>query len=244
MTTLVSFSTRQATVVVARSNYSIVSAENASVSPSVPPSQRASDPNPPLQPPIDNNQPALHLDSYRAVLCWLLNYTDAGLAPPSSIAQSFWSSDKQLADGPARYGIVAQNLQSLLAFPAWLFNANNWANLALRPNVMIDSLPREHYTRALIVAPVTKLRVDKAMFGLFLGLQGGVMLFACGMMVWIWVQSRRRDLVWGTAFPVFDVAFKARVAMDGAALERDVIGASSGDVVRIMENAKVHVKVD
>src|SRR3954463_16824253 len=67
----------------------------------------------------------LELPAYRDALRWLLNYTAADLPPPSSIAESFWSSQKLLAD-PSTWGILSQNFQSLLVFPFWLFNSNNW----------------------------------------------------------------------------------------------------------------------
>lgn len=90
--------------------------------------------------------------AYRSALNWLLNYTSAGIPGPSSIAQSFWSSNLQMGD-PSTYGILVQNYQSVLAFPFWLFNDNNWGNLALRSNQTVPGMPHEFYTQASIVAP-------------------------------------------------------------------------------------------
>jgi hypothetical protein len=74
----------------------------------------------------------MDVPAYRSALRWLLNFTAEGLPPPSSIVESFWGADDQLNGGPATYGLLLQEFQSVLAFPLWLFNANNFGNIALK----------------------------------------------------------------------------------------------------------------
>ncbi|KAK3395199.1 hypothetical protein B0H63DRAFT_556259 [Podospora didyma] len=96
ITTIVAFYTTKATVVAARSNYSIVSITGTDDLPA----------------PVER----LNTTAYRGALRWLLNCTDADMPPPSSVAQSFWSSSSQLRD-PSTHSILTQHFQSILAFP-------------------------------------------------------------------------------------------------------------------------------
>ncbi|KAK8032113.1 hypothetical protein PG990_001847 [Apiospora arundinis] len=150
----------------------------------------------------------LDLPAYRDALRWLLNYTDANLPPPTSIAQSFWSSQGLLED-PSAWGILAQNFQSILVFPFWLFNANNWGNTQIQLNATISTMPPEFYTEASLVEPYTKLRVDKGMFALFLTLQIVALLFVAGVVVWAWLGKRPARKA--SSFPLFDILFRAEL---------------------------------
>lgn len=237
ITTRLSMYTRSASFVAARSNYSIVSI-----------SQTTS--------PSAITTTALDLPSYRAALTWLLNYTAAAIPAPSSIAESFWSSNLQLGGGPATYGIVTQNFQSVLAFPTWLFNANNWGNSALRSNVTVPGMPGQFYTTAGVVRPVATYAFDEGMFGLFVGLQGVAMVFMWGVLCWIWVggggsgggtgagngTSRRRSLPDTSSFPLFDVLYRTQV--DGERWTGEEIARVSGSegVVGCMKGAVVRTK--
>ncbi|KAK8856787.1 hypothetical protein PGQ11_012699 [Apiospora arundinis] len=187
MTIQVSFHSLQASFVSSRKNYTIVSI-------------------------VDTTEatPILDLDlpAYRDALRWLLNYTDANLPPPTSIAQSFWSSQGLLED-PSAWGILAQNFQSILVFPFWLFNANNWGNTQIQLNATISTMPPEFYTEASLVEPYTKLRVDKGMFALFLTLQIVALLFVAGVVVWVWL--RKRPARKASSFPLFDILFRAEL---------------------------------
>ncbi|KAK6849277.1 hypothetical protein PG995_013110 [Apiospora arundinis] len=187
MTIQVSFHSLQASFVSSRKNYTIVSI-------------------------VDTTEatPILDLDlpAYRDALRWLLNYTDANLPPPTSIAQSFWSSQGLLED-PSAWGILAQNFQSILVFPFWLFNANNWGNTQIQLNATISTMPPEFYTEASLVEPYTKLRVDKGMFALFLTLQIVALLFVAGVVVWVWLGKRPARKA--SSFPLFDILFRAEL---------------------------------
>ncbi|KAK5627505.1 hypothetical protein RRF57_003220 [Xylaria bambusicola] len=187
ITTTLSAFTRSATIVAARSNYSIIDVADISA---------------PLL------LPDFEIDSYRIALNWLLNYSAAAIPAPSSVAQSFWSSTDQLMD-PSTYGILQQNFQSILAFPFWLFNNNNWGNIELRSNQITPSLPPQFYTEASIVAPFTKIRFNRSMFALFLALQGLATFFCWATLCWLWLGPKivTKMSLWS----LFDVAYKTDV---------------------------------
>ena len=92
----------------------------------------------------------IDLIAYREFLRWLLNYTASDIPAPSSIAQSFFNSYAQL-DSPYTYGIAQQNFQSIVAFPFWLFNNNNWGNIAVKSDTLEAALPPQFYTKVLSV---------------------------------------------------------------------------------------------
>ena len=73
---------------------------------------------------------------------------------------------------PSTSVVLSQNFQSILTFPFWLFNANNYGNTALQAQQIIPMLPMEFYTEASIVAPYVKIKFDWVMFVIFLVLQG------------------------------------------------------------------------
>ncbi|KAJ9144673.1 hypothetical protein NKR23_g5763 [Pleurostoma richardsiae] len=218
ITTAVSFYTRQATIVAARSNYSILSVEETTT--------------PILIPDVD-------LAGYRKALAWLLNYTAADIPGPSSIAQSFWSSGAQ-PQSPSSYGILEQNFQSILAFPFWLFKSNNWANTILRSNELVEGLRPQFYTKASVVAPHVKIKFNQTMFILFLVLQGLTIVFLWGVLAWEWLG--RRTLPLTSSFPLYDAAFRARV--DGEAWQLDMVNASNSEIVDIMKDARATAKAE
>ncbi|ETS80633.1 hypothetical protein PFICI_08162 [Pestalotiopsis fici W106-1] len=184
ITAEVSFYTLQTSLVASRLNYSILGV-------------------------FDSTQPAqiydLDLPAYRESLRWLLNFTAADLPAPSAIAQSFWGSQMQLSD-PSTWGILAQNFQSILVFPFWLFNANNWGNTELKENVTVSTLPPDFYTQASLIEPYSKLDVDDTMFAIFLGFQSLAMGFVLCVLVWIWTGSRVPPKM--SSFPLFDLSFR------------------------------------
>lgn len=210
--------TRRATFVAARANYSIVSVAQTTAPAAV-----------------------THLDmgAYRAALTWLLNYTAAAVPAPSSIAESFWSSNLQLGGGPSTHGILTQNFQSLLAFPTWLFNQNNWGNTALRSNRTVPGMPEEFYTTAQVVKPVSTYDFDPGMFGLFVGLQGAAILFIWVALFWVWLGNGHMPET--SSFALFDMKYKTRV--EGERLTVDEITRVSGsEVVGCMKGAVVRTK--
>ncbi|KAI4864525.1 hypothetical protein F4820DRAFT_448962 [Hypoxylon rubiginosum] len=174
---------------------------------------------------VDN----IDLPAYKLALDWLLNYTAAGISAPSSIVSNFWIAADQLRD-PLTYGILLFNFQSILVFPFWLFNANNWGNTALQSQTIIDTLPSEFYTRTSIVAPYTKLRFDSGMFYLFVALQGSAIIFTWGVLLGVWFQPRIFPML--SSFPLFDVAFKAKIEVKGD--QKKILTADSSDIIGIM----------
>ena len=240
ITTSVSFYTRQATVVASRSNYTIVSIAETTVREysDAPDSSSEADH-------IRDNQPPqllmdMDLSQYRSALRWLLNYTAANIPAPSSISQSFWSGTEQLKD-PSTYGILAQNFQSILVFPFWLFNSNNWGNIELRANQTTTTMPTQFYTTASIVAPYVKIKFNLAMFIVFVVLQGSTMIFIWGVLCWVLFGSR--TITRTSAYPIFDVAFKAKVNNE-TATEATLLQANSWTVIDIMKDVKAYGKGD
>lgn len=221
ITTRVEFYTRQATAIASRSNYTIVSVE------SITPPEMITD---------------IDLTAYREVLRWLLNYTASDIPAPSSIAQSFFNSYAQL-DSPYTYGIAAQNFQSIVAFPFWLFNDNNWGNIAVKSDVLETGLPPQFYTTVSIVEPYVKLKFDNAMFVLCVVLQGLVLVFVWSVLIWTWL--RRESLTSGaSAFPFFDARHKVRVDGEEGFSGRLAATAQTSDIIRTMKNATVRDKED
>ncbi|KAH6660903.1 hypothetical protein BKA67DRAFT_617481 [Truncatella angustata] len=192
ITTTMAVFSRRATVLAGLANFSIVSTES-------------------LSPPVRLED--LDIASYELALKWLLNYTATNIPAPSSIIESFWVSDVQLTS-PTTHGLLTQSFQSILAFPFWLFNANNYGNTALKTQDMIDTLPIEFYTQVAVVAPYSKIGFDKGMFIAFIVLQGAALLFIWVVLAWVWVFVGAREasaLPKITSFPIFDVGFKSRV---------------------------------
>ncbi|KAI1767922.1 hypothetical protein GGR53DRAFT_480172 [Hypoxylon sp. FL1150] len=217
MTTTMSVFTRQATVVTARSNYSIINVES-------------------LTPPVPLIE-GIDLQSYRAALNWLLNSSAANVPPPSSVSQSFWSSPAQMMDN-STYGILSQNFQSILAFPFWLFNENNWGNVETKSNQTNPALPAYFRTQASIVSPYSKIRFDPTMFALFVALQGLATALTWAALLWAWRVSQ--SLPTSSSFPLFDFAFRARLEGDVEVSETPV--NKNRDIIRLMKDITVHKK--
>lgn len=177
--------------------------------------------------------------AYRESLRWLLNYTAADLPPPSSIAQSFWGAKTQLQD-PATWGIQFQHFQSILVFPFWLFNANNWGNPQTHANTTVPNLPSEFYTKASIVEPYSKIKFQPAMFALFLVLQILSLLFICGVVLWAWLKSRAPLKT--SSFPLFDIAFRVEVPSSTEGKDLEQLGDS--EIVHLMKDAKAVSRVE
>lgn len=102
----------------------------------------------------------LPIDALKQAYSWVLNATAAGIPGPSSLAQYFWSANDQLNN--EYYSMEAyQHFQSLLAFPFWHFNDNNYGNVKLDSKNIIDSLPKAFYTTAAVDKPMSKISVDE-----------------------------------------------------------------------------------
>ncbi|KAM0719382.1 hypothetical protein Q7P37_005287 [Cladosporium fusiforme] len=176
---------RRATVTCARSNLSIVAVHD-------------------LSPPIE--QADLDIDALKRSFTWLTNATAADIPFFSSVAQFFWTSwptlnDEHFSGEPYRL------FQSLLAFPFWHFNDNNYGNIELDPTVPLETLPQEFHTVASVDKPMNKIVVDRGMLIAFCVLQS-----TCVAWVWIALWCRwifHRDMPNMSSYPMVDFAFKS-----------------------------------
>lgn len=151
------------------------------------------------------------LAAYRAALVYLLDYSAAGIPPPSSILEVFWSARRSLPD-PFLDGIVLQQLRGVLAFPVWLFNANNYGNTALEGGVVNPGLPEEFYTRGEVVRGVVKLGVERGfLVGGFMVVEGVVLVALWLGLGWLFWPGKRRGGGRTTEFPVVDLLLGAEV---------------------------------
>ncbi|KAK3385248.1 hypothetical protein B0H63DRAFT_543507 [Podospora didyma] len=168
-TTTVSFFGRQATVTSSRFNSSIVGVSDVTTAQLV----RMSEGD---------------LSAYRAALQWLLDFSVANIPALSSIIEIFWTSIDQFELEPETYGYLRHNFYNILAFPTWLFNANNFGNTELENNKIVRSLPPQFYTTAYFVAPYVKFKFNQAMVIVFAILQGLELLFAWSVLLWaVWI---------------------------------------------------------
>jgi hypothetical protein len=149
LNTTFSLSVLTTSLVVARSNYSILSVSRESAA--IP-------------------DYSLDVASYRTALRWLLNFTASGIPAPSSAVEYFWASPEELTSDYWSIG-QRQAFQSVLAYPLWFFNVNNAGNLLWGGNNSDLILPEEFYTTASVASPFTKIVVNKAMFVVFVILQ-------------------------------------------------------------------------
>lgn len=139
VTTTLSLYSRHASITAARSNLSII-AVNA------------------LDTPIQET--VLDLDALKVAFSWLLNFTAADVPAPTSIAQYFWTVQDQLG---SEYWSVEpyQIFYSILAFPFWQFNPNNFGNTDLDARNVVAGLPSDCYTTASIGNPLDRIAVDR-----------------------------------------------------------------------------------
>lgn len=91
------------------------------------------------------------------------------------------------------------------------------------------------------MAPYTKIRFNTAMFALFVVFQVLAMAFIWTMLIVVWREAE--SLPTTSSFPLFDVAFKARVDAETRAQDA-VVNANSLTIVNIMKDSKVVLKRD
>jgi hypothetical protein len=149
MTTTFTVYNLHATMVTARSNFSILSTKGTGL-------------------PFQDSE--IDLGAYRESLRWLLNYTAAGIPAPSSIVEHFWSAQEQMSNDYCSAELY-QAYQSILAFPLWQFNPNNFGNVELSARSIIGDLPTDFYTKASLAKPYVKIVVNRPMFIIFSVLQ-------------------------------------------------------------------------
>lgn len=122
----------------------------------------------------------------------------------------------------------------MLVFPFLLFNDKNWGNTKSHPNATNSTLPPEFFTEASIVEPYAKIKVQFAMFVLFLVLQALALVFIGGVVVWAWTRS---EVPFKTSsFPLFDAVFRAEV--QSRIGKNDLRGIGDSEIVHLMKDAK------
>nr|KAK5437002.1 hypothetical protein LTR18_009367 [Exophiala xenobiotica] len=188
VTTTFSIYQRHASITTSRSNFSILSVDRLDV-------------------PVLDAAP--DVEGLKEAFNWLFNFTAANIPAPSSIAEYFWAGQDQLE---SEYWSVEpyQIFQSILAYPFWLFNPNNFGNVNLHAKDIVPGLPADFYTTASIGNPYERIVVDRSMFILFCVLQGLVQGFAWGVMIWLWRVNLRFPEA--SSYPIIDFAAKTRFA--------------------------------
>lgn len=139
MTTTFSVYHRHASIVTARTNLSIISVDEVDY-------------------PVQDMD--LDVESLKTAYSWLFNFTAAGIPAPASIAQYFWVVQDQLQSDYVSIEPY-QIFQSILAFPFWQFNPNNFGNVNLNAQNITAGLPSDFYTTASIASPYNKIIVNR-----------------------------------------------------------------------------------
>lgn len=139
VTTTFSVYHRHASITTARTNLSIMSLDK-------------------LDEPIQDT--SFDVESLKAAYAWLFNFTAAGIPAPASISQYFWSVQDQLESDFVSIEPY-QIFQSVLAYPFWWFNPNNFGNVDLDAQNITAGLPSDFYTTASIASPYNKIMVDR-----------------------------------------------------------------------------------
>ncbi|KAK0627904.1 hypothetical protein B0T14DRAFT_422946 [Immersiella caudata] len=191
ITTTMAVFGRQATVISARSNLTITSISD-------------------LTPPIPISMTASDVRAYRAALSWLMDFSAANIPAQSSILEIFWDNQDSLS-GTYTDGILLQNFRGILAFPIWLFNANNYGNTALNNSELNVGLPPEFYTKAAVVSPLVKLHFDSTLLKVFIVLEGIVVLTLWVALFWLFAPWSSGASFVISSFPAFDFLFKTDV---------------------------------
>jgi hypothetical protein len=148
----------------------------------------------------------IDLPAFRLVLDWLLDFNASAIPAPSSIAEHFWSAQAQLSNDNWSSELY-HTLQSIIAFPLWQFNPNNFGNTHLAAKEIVSDLPPEFYTKASITRPYTRIVIDRSMFLAFMVLEGTVLAFVWLVPLWLCLFPRRLPSV--SSYPIVDFAFKA-----------------------------------
>lgn len=217
LTTTFSTYNRKASIVTSRLNYTILSVLDLGV------------------PTLSDN---IDLPSYRLALDWLLDFNASGTPAPSSIAGTFWSAQGQLSS--SYWNTELYNVfQSLLCFPLWYFNPNNFGNVQLKATQIVSSLPPEFYTTASITKPYTRIVIDRSMFIAFLVLESAMLAIVWLVPFWLWCLPRRLPKT--SSYPLIDFAFKSSI-ISGSSLtdsSRRLFWASDGETRSILEHVSV-----
>lgn len=182
VTTTFSVYRRHASLTTARSNFSILAVDETDE-------------------PVQDTE--VDVESLKLAFNWLFNFTAAGIPAPASIAQYFWTVQDQL-DNEFWSIEPYQIFQSILAYPFWQFNPNNFGNVQLDAQEMVAGLPSDFYTTAAIGKPYQKIVVDRPMFVLFCILQ--TLVLSVAWSTFIWVCTLDNELVEYSSYPLIDFA--------------------------------------
>jgi hypothetical protein len=155
--------------------------------------------------PVPNKD--LDIQGYRAALDWILDFNASNIPATSAIAEHFWNAQDQISS-PYWSSELTRTFQSLLTFPLWFFQPNNYGNPDLQVRDMVDNLPKEFYVKASLTRPFVKIVLDESMFVAFVILEGLSLLFIWGVLVWLWVMNPKLPQL--TSYPLMDFAFKAK----------------------------------
>jgi len=215
LTTTATFHRRQANLLVSKSNHTITSVANLT------PAEAA---------PIDDVQ------AYKQVLGWLLDYNASNIPAPSSIIESFWTASEQMTN-PSTDSLPLQNFRSILAFPVWMFNANNYGNPDLLLKNISPDLPKEFYTQASFVQPYLKLKFDPIVLTVFFVSHVVVLGFSAVALIWAMCHAKKLPTI--SSFPVFDIYFKPQVRIKNPMDNIDVWHVQDSEIISLMKNANV-----
>jgi hypothetical protein len=198
--------------------------------------------------------PALDLAGFRFAIDWILDYSAANIPSPTSIAEQFFVSQRQLQSifwSP----VVVQHFYSIIAFPFWSFNANNFGSMEESGTGITPNLPKEFYVTASVSVPHSKIVISTAMFSIFLTLQVILHLFIWGVFAWLCIKRPLLPAI--TSYPLFDFAFKTTCKpvrlretqhyyhlSPPSTLPTGRLGASDGDVLSILENCTHTLRSD
>lgn len=102
----------------------------------------------------------IDIENLNLAFSWLFNFSAADIPSPSSIAYYFWAMQDQMSDEALSIEPY-QVFKSILAFPFWHFQENNYGNIRLQETVETQGLAKDFYTTAAIGSPYTQIAVDR-----------------------------------------------------------------------------------
>ena len=178
------------------------------------------------------------LAAYRSALAWLIDYKHSGIPGISSILEVFWSNQAAL-NATYTDGFVLQNFRSLLAFPVWLFNANNYGNIQLEKAILNPNLPKEFYATAAVVKPLVKLKFDPTLLFTFAVLEALVLVVLWGSLVWLFLPWGQGAGLLVTSFPVLDFLFRAEARV-GETDRQELRAAGGSEALKSFGGVRVH----
>ncbi|ORY14471.1 hypothetical protein BCR34DRAFT_560515, partial [Clohesyomyces aquaticus] len=214
ITTTMSVYKRTATIVASRTNFTISDVSHFG--------------------PAEQNS-AIDIASFRKGLAWFLDFNASAIPPPSSVAEHFWNAQEQMAN-PYWSSELNRLLQSMLAFPLWYFQPNNYGNPDLQMKDMIDNLPKEFYTKARITRPFTRMIIHREMIIAFIVLESLALIFIWAVLIWLW--TTRPFLPHLSSYPLVDFAFKSKESSHSG----EGFGPSSLDMM-VADDKKIRHKL-